>query len=507
MSPPTPAAAAPSAAQRRLFVGSFVALVTTAFGFIVRAMLIDEWGREFALTETQKGEIFGVGLWPFAISIVLFSLVVDKIGYGRAMVFAFACHALSVLLTITADSYEQLYWAMFIVALGNGTVEAVINPVVATMFRGDKTKWLNILHAGWPGGLVLGGLLAIALGHIDWRWKIGLILVPALGYALILLGQRFPVHERVEAGVSYREMLREMGALGALVVLSLILLELGRVFGWSPTASWTAAIVLSLAFGLAVRGIGQPIFVVLLLIMIPLATTELGTDSWITSLMTDEMKSLAIDPGWVLIYTAFIMMVLRFFAGGIVHRLSPLGLLATSSLVAAIGLLMLSTSVGAMVFVAATIYGLGKTFFWPTMLGIVSERFPKGGALTLNATGGVGMIGAGLVGAVLLGYFQDTTTSAQLAAREPALAARVIEEKQSVFGRYQAVDKAREAALEPAERERVAAIAKGSQKSALAKVAWVPVGMVVAYLLLALYFRMRGGYRAQELSPTNAASP
>ncbi len=477
-----------------------MALVTTAFGFIVRAMLMDEWGVQFALTETQKGQIFAAGLWPFAISIVLFSLVIDRIGYGRAMVFAFACHATSVVLTVTAKTGEQLYWGMFIVALGNGTVEAVANPVVATIFKRDKTKWLNMLHAGWPGGLVLGGLLAIALGHIDWRWKIGLISIPAVLYALILLGQRFPVHERVEAGVSYLEMLREMGALGALVVVSMILLELGRVFGWSTTTSWIAALVISGGFGLAVRGIGQPIFVILLLIMIPLATTELGTDSWITSLMTDEMKSLDLDPGWVLIYTAFIMMVLRFCAGGIVHRLSPLGLLATSSLVAAVGLFLLSSTAGVMVFVAATVYGVGKTFFWPTMLGIVSERFPKGGALTLNATGGVGMIGAGLVGAVLLGFFQDTTTSAKLAHDAPALHARVVEVKQSVFGSYEAIDKEREKELGEADKAQIAAITKLSQKSALSKVAWVPVGMFVCYVLLALYFRMRGGYRAQVLT-------
>ena len=126
--------------DRLLFLGCFVALITTAFGFIVRTMLINEWGVEFSLTETQKGEILGVGLWPFAISIVVFSLIIDRIGYGRAMVFAFACHVISAIMTIFAESYWSLWIATFIVALGNGTVEAVINPVVATLFRRDKTK-------------------------------------------------------------------------------------------------------------------------------------------------------------------------------------------------------------------------------------------------------------------------------------------------------------------------------------------------------------------------------
>ena len=141
--------------------------------------------------------------------------------------------------------------------------------------------------------------------------------------------------------------------------------------------------------------------------MIPLATTELGTDSWITDLMTPAMNQLGLQAGWVLVYTSAIMFVLRFFAGPIVHKVSPLGLLAICSGIAAVGLYMLSLSTGAMILVAATIYGLGKTFFWPTMLGVVAERFPKGGALTLNITGGLGMIAAGVIGAGILGFIQD----------------------------------------------------------------------------------------------------
>jgi MFS family permease len=327
-----------SAHDRLLFVGCFIALITTSFGFILRAMTLDQWGVQFALSETQKGEIFGAGLWPFAISIVLFSLVIDKIGYGKAMVFAFLCHAVSVVLTVQAKGYWDLYWANFIVALGNGTVEAVINPVVATMFRREKTKWLNILHAGWPGGLVLGGLVAIALGDIAWTTKFWLILVPTVVYGLILMRVRFPVQERVAAGVGYVDMLRELGALGAFVVLGLVFAELGRVFGWSPMMAWGSAAAVSVLFGLAVKSFGQPLFFLLLLVMLPLASTELGTDGWITSLMGPEMQHIGLNAGWVLIYTSAIMMVLRFFAGAIVHKVSPLGLLMASSAVAAVGL-------------------------------------------------------------------------------------------------------------------------------------------------------------------------
>src|SRR4028118_2373218 len=146
------------AADMKLFYACFVALVTTAFGFIVRAVSLDQWGSEFNLSQTQLGEIAGVGLWPFAISIILFSLIIDKIGYKTAMIFAFVCHVASAIITIFADGYWMLYLGTFIVALGNGTVEAVVNPVVATMFPKQKVKWLSILHAGWAGGLVLGGI-------------------------------------------------------------------------------------------------------------------------------------------------------------------------------------------------------------------------------------------------------------------------------------------------------------------------------------------------------------
>ena len=129
------------APDMKLFWGCFIALIATAFGFIIRALIIGDWGTDFNLTETQKGELLGVGLWPFAISIVLFSLVIDRIGYHNAMIFGLVCHVLSAIITIFATGYTMLYIGTFIVALGNGTVEAYINPVVATIFRKDKTKW------------------------------------------------------------------------------------------------------------------------------------------------------------------------------------------------------------------------------------------------------------------------------------------------------------------------------------------------------------------------------
>lgn len=486
--------------QKRLFWGCFVALIATAFGFVVRSMVINDWATEFGFTETQKGELFGVGLWPFAISIILFSLIIDKIGYGRAMVFAFACHVISAILTIFATGYWMLYIATFIVALGNGTVEAVINPVVATMFRNEKTKWLNILHAGWPGGLVIGGIMAIALGaDTDWQIKVGLILIPTIIYGIMLFGQKFPIHERVESGVSYLAMLKEVGIIGALIVVSLMTAEVGRVFGFPWVLELIIIVALVGVYGFYVKSLGRPLFVFMLLIMMPLATTELGTDGWITPLMEPEMEELGLQAGWVLVYTSFIMMVLRFFAGSIVHRLSPLGLLAGSAIIAAVGLVFLSTATGVMILAAATLYAFGKTFFWPTMLGVAAEQFPKGGALTLNTLGGVGMLAVGIVGAPFLGYIQDTSVAAKLQAENAPVFEKYAAPKTTIFGGIVALDPEKEKEATEEEAASIAPLKRQATKGALKTVAIFPVIMLVCFVILIVYFKSKGGYKVAHI--------
>ncbi|WP_406696458.1 MFS transporter [Singulisphaera sp. Ch08] len=486
--------------EKLLFWACFIALIATAFGFVVRTQIIADWGREFSLSKTEQGQIFGVGLWPFSISIVLFSLIIDKIGYGKAMVFAFVCHLLSAYLTITATGYKSLYWATFVVALGNGTVEAVINPVVATLFAREKTKWLNMLHAGWPGGLVLGGILAMAMGSTHWKYKVALLFFPVIAYGILMIGRKFPVNERVAAGVSYKPMLQQVGILGAAIVVGLIVRELGNTFELATGVQITIAAVLVAAYGAYVRTLGQPLFIFLLLIMVPLATTELGTDSWIGDLMGPEMERLGLNGGWVLIYTSAIMLILRFFAGPIVHKLSPLGLLASSALVAACGLLFLSKATGGAILAAATLYGFGKTFFWPTMLGVVAEQFPKGGALTLNTTGGVGMLAVGVIGAALLGNIQDKEAGRELKVQDPQVYAAVVDApKTSVFGKYQPLDQKKIDNLPEAQQGLIESIQGLAKKRALATVAIFPCIMFVCYVALILYFKSQGGYKPKIL--------
>jgi MFS family permease len=498
-----------SAPDIKLFMACFVALVTTSFGFILRALTLSQWGSEFNLTNTQIGEIAGVGLWPFAISIVLFSLIIDKVGYKNSMIFAFVCHVASAALTFFAEGYTSLYIATFIMALGNGTVEAVVNPAVATMFPKQKTRWLNMLHAGWPTGLVLGGIMALVMGpETDWRFKIILVLLPAVAYGILMFPLRFPVNERVKAGVSYLEMLKEVGVGGALIIVALIIFQLGVVFEWSLLTNILITLGIIILFGLYVKSIGRPLFIIMLLIMVPLATTELGTDSWISDLMAPEMGAIGIQPGWILVYTSAIMAGLRLFSGNFIHKISPLGLLAVCSCIAAAGLFLLSTSEGIMVLIAATVFALGKTFFWPTMLGVVAERFPKGGALTLNITGGVGMIGAGVIGAVILGFIQDKNIDSNLKAydqvNQTALhSTYVTENKQSIFGSYQAIDQVKLATADPEQQTIVLNAKEHAKKDALKTIAIFPIGMLLCYLALMWYFKKQGGYKVVILSQEN----
>ena len=500
------------APNRMLFLACFMAIVTTSFSVILRALTLPQWEAEFNLTKTQVGEIAGVGLWPFAISIVLFSLIIDKVGYKNSMIFAFICHVSSAVITFFADGYTMLYVGTFIMALGNGTVEAVTNPAVASMFPKAKTKWLNFLHAGWPAGLVLGGIIALLMGpEVGWKLKIILVLLPAVAYAIMMLPHRFPVNERVKAGVSYLEMLKEVGIGGALIIVALIIFQIGAVFGWTTTTNILITAVIVAAFGFYVKSFGQPLFIIMLLIMLPLATTELGTDSWISDLMAPEMAKIGIQPGWILVYTSAIMVVLRLLAGKIIHRVTPLGLLAACSIVAAIGLFLLSASAGVMILVAATVFGLGKTFFWPTMLGVVAERFPKGGALTLNITGGVGMIGAGVIGAVILGFVQDKTIDTSLIsydnANNTALhSTYVTEKKTSIFGDYQSVNIAKLSEAPAEEKKSVITIQDEAKKEALKTVALFPIGMFICYILLMFYFKSKGGYKPVVLTENNVAS-
>lgn len=522
-----------TANQKLVFWGCFVALVTTSFAFISRAFLVNDpslWPAEFGLNQVQAQELFGAGIWPFAISIILFSLIIDKIGYRAAMVFSFVCYigyailALKAygivnpggealtgdeLLTAQALALKYLTAGSIILGLGNGTVEAFINPIVATIFNKEKTKWLNILHAGWPGGLVIGGLITIALGARaaeDWRVLVYIIAIPAVIYLIMLIKAKFPVNERVASGVTYREMLAEFGIIGAAIASFLVFKQLGMVFGWSTPVTWVIIIAAVAAYGAYCRSLGRPMMILLCLIMMPLATTELGTDAAITGIMEEPLKAAGKHPLLVLVYTSALMMILRFFAGAIVHRINPIGLLIVCAVLAIAGLFALSAASGLFaIFAAATLYGVGKTFFWPTTLGVVAEQFPKGGAVTLNSIAGIGMLTVGILGGPLIGAMQEKSAQSAIEEKLPGTYEMVSSESTYFLGKYNGVDEAKVAELEPTKQDQVHETVKSAKQGSLAKITIFPIIMLIAYIGLALYFKARGGYKPVELPSSNAA--
>lgn len=543
---------AESGPDKKLFWGCFLALITTAFAFVSRIFLLGEWKKEFGLSDVAVGELAGMGIWPFAISIIAFSLFIDKIGYKTAMVISFLGYIVWSAMAVTAFfvsdggqgdpdlGYRLLYWGSLILGLSNGTVEAYINPIVATMFKENKTKWLNILHAGWPGGLAICGLITIAIGAggvvgqyfgeegAAWWIRIAIIIPPAVIFFLMLIGREFPAQERVASGVSYREMLAEFGFLGAAIAMFLIALQLNTTF---PTKTYpiTSLIpnetifaigsgLLAVIFGLYTRALGNKLLFFMALIMIPLATTEIGTDGWIEEIMKSIAALNGFDAGLVLVYTSVIMMVLRFFAGPIVHAVSPIGLLIGSSILAIAGLYWLSFASGMVIFAAAAVYAFGKTFFWPTMLGVAGEQTPKGGALTLNALGGIGMLGVGVLGFPYIGALQSqsavaaVSADAEMAEMVPSvfdgdsLAVAKDEKLFSMIPYKKIDDDSMKTAIDelPAVDQKEAQqhlkeVTEGSTQSALASMCIFPITMLVSYIALGIYFRSRGGYKVQSI--------
>ena len=543
---------------KRLLWAGFMAILAAGVGFSVRAGILSQWAEQYGFTQTELGSITGGGLTGFGIIILLGALLADKVGYGRLMVLAFLCHFLSAVLTLAtgaayasggkAAAFQCLFWAMFLFAIGNGTAEAVVNPLVATLFPKEKTHYLNILHAGWPGGLILGGLASFFMNPGDakpvgWQLQMSIFLLPVLFYGLMLLGQKFPRSEASEHGVAYGDMLKEVGMLGSAVICGLLAFFFHANLGLGTLVSVGIATAIWLGFG-AIIGFtpGPWLLAFLLLIHAMVGYVELGTDSWISkitgAIMASPRKGLLL-----FVYTSGLMFALRFFAGPIVHRISPLGLLTVGATCGTLGLLFLSSATSVAICVAAaTIYGFGKTYYWPTMLAVVSERFPKGGAITIGCIGGVGMLSAGLLGGPGIGFKQDYHASQSLKQADATVYERYKAPNENSFLVFSTVglDGAKVGVLEDSGREAARALdimkkdptakpeAVKSQESLLAwwatakatetadkklvgeaglhggrmalkLTAFVPLTMAILYFLLILYFKATGGYKAVHI--------
>lgn len=346
----------------RLFNASCVALVVTALTFATRAGMIEPWITEFGLNATQVGWIVGTAFWGFTLAMVFGGPLVDVIGMNKILIIAFIGHILGIVLTIAATGFWSLYISTLFIGISNGMVEASCNPLIATLYPDDKTKKLNQFHVWFPGGIVIGGLIVYFLNSIGlgWRIQMAVMLLPTLVYGVMFLGQKFPKTERVLAGISTKDMY---------------------------------------------KACATPLFIFMACCMLLTAMTELGTNQWIAALL----ENVGVPAILLLVWVSGIMAFGRSVAGPIVHKLSPSGVLFLSVIFAGIGLILLSYSSGYWSFAAAAVFAIGITYFWPTMLGFVSENVPKSGALGLAIMGGIGFLGGAIAQPVLGSIFDAQT--------------------------------------------------------------------------------------------------
>ncbi len=552
---------------KRLLWAGFMAILAAGVGFAVRGGIFDNWGKEFGFTATQLGAIGGAGFTGFCFGIILGGLVADKIGYGKLVIAAFTLHILSAVVTFGAttpdNAYQMLVWGMFIFAFANGALEAVANPLIATIFPNNRTHYLNILHASWPAGMILGVAAGWYLDdkmQVHWKYQLALYLIPTAIYGLMFLGQKMPKSEASEKGLGLGEMFKDVGILGALVVCYLLALFCNASLGFDQATAYTIAVVLLIAVGFLTRArtqvstealgalaictllaayfqqalglpkgsvlviggalllglgsvlrfsVGSVLLFMLFIAHALVGAVELGTDGWIQNITGNLFSS---EQGkYLFLWTSVIMFSLRFCADFIEKKLglSPVALLFTCAVLAVIGLQMAS---GMQTFgtalVALGIYAVGKTFFWPTMLAVASDRFPQTGAVAISIMGGIGMLSAGMLGSSGLGYAKDRYTADALKESSPAVYAQVKAEKPSkflTFDAVQAVDgkklaEAKEAKEKTADQKAIVAADQTGDRKTLKADSFIPAGMAAIYLLLMLYFRSIGGYKPVHIT-------
>jgi MFS family permease len=357
--------------QNRLFRASCVALITTAMSFALRGEATGSWITQFNLTNEQVGWVNGTAFWGFTLAMMFGGPLVDSLGFRKILGLAFIGHIAGIILTIFAWDYNSLFVGTLLFGIANGSVEAACNPLVATLYPKDQTTRLNNFHVWFPGGIVIGGLLAFLFGKLGFGWKaqFATMLVPALAYAVMFMGQQFPQTERVQRGES--------------------------------TGSMFAACV-------------APGFILMVLCMLLTAATELGSGQWIPNILSHAGVSGIL----VLVWITGLMAVGRQFAGVFVHKLSPIGMLVMSAILSTLGLYLMAHASGAMLFAAATVFAFGVCFFWPTMVGFVAENYPKTGALGLAIIGGAGMLSVSFV-LPIIGKWYDNGIAARTAGGAP----------------------------------------------------------------------------------------
>lgn len=356
-----------------LFWASCVALIVTAMTFGIRTGILGSLGDEFGLTAAELGIVTGTAFWGFTLAQIFGGPLCDIVGMRVLIWIAFFGHVVGILMTIVATSFWGLFISTLILGISNGTVEAACNPLIVSMFPTEKTKKLNLFHFWYPAGITIGTLIGWTLQKygMGWQAQILTMLVPTALYGIMFFGKEFPVTERVSSGVSTAEMF---------------------------------------------KACLNPLFIFMIVCMFITASTEFGVNNWVPLfLQQGEISSLLL-----LCWVTAIMAMGRLFLGPIVHgSIAPEKALLLSAVVSAIGIYWLSFATGGMAFAAAAVFGLGVSFFWPTMLGFVSENLPNTGALGLSLMGGAGMLCVAFALPVLGSIYDSKVAAATAAGASP----------------------------------------------------------------------------------------
>ena len=362
--------------KKRLFLASCISLIVTAMTFAIRAGIMNELNVDFGFTDSQLGWMNAMAFYGFPVSMIVGGLIYPKIGPKPILWVAFICHLLGLVMTILANGFVPLLVSTFLIGLANGAVEAACNPLIADMYTTNRTTILNKFHVWFPGGIVIGALLGEFMGGmgLSWQVQIAIMIVPTLIYGYLILGQKFPKAENIEADISQN-----------------------------------------------IKSMLTPLFIFMLICMGLTATTELGTGQFIERLLGQD----GAPPLIILAIVTGLKAVGRYFAGPVILKINPIGVLFASSIIATLALFLLSSATGAMVYVAAILFSIGVMYFWPTMIGFVSEYNHKTGALGMSIIGGFGMLITG-VSLPKIGEMLDSERSAALESGVSAEAADLV---------------------------------------------------------------------------------
>lgn len=350
---------------KRLFYGSCFAIITTAFSFSIRAGILPELGKEFGLSGEQLGFINSMWFWGFPLAMVVGGLVYHTVGPKKIMQFAFLAHTLGIILTIYSGGYTGLIISTFLIGLGNGCTEAACNPMIADSYTGKQMNTLlNRFHMWFPGGIVLGSLISYFMtnANLGWQAQIWFIIIPTVIYAYLFWGQKFP-----------KPRIQEAATLGG-----------------------------------NLKAMATPVFIFIGVCMAMTAISEFVPNQWV-QLILDKSGA---APMVILALISGIMAVGRYFGGDFVHKFDQTGVLLGSAVLTAIGIFLLSTLTGGMTYVAAIIFALGITYFWPNMIGFVAEKIPKSGALGMSVIGAIGMFMTGNMQPIFGGWIDNAREKA-----------------------------------------------------------------------------------------------